>query len=414
MRASSDPDLKPPFSCASLLVAAAGAVLCALPGAAHAADDDFDRFTASAAVGLTSEDNVFRQTDAAGTASDNYRSIEAGLRFNVPVSKQQLVGEAAGRDVRFGRFDELDHQAWRLATAWLWEVGSRIEGRAGYSAESVLASLANLASGTQSATPNQLRIQRFDAEAAMDVGSRWRLRGMAERIRHHNSSPLFRTSDMTRHGVEAHLTYLASSGSRFGFFGTYAEADLPNPQTIVLLRIDNSHRQHRLGGLIEWVPTAKSRFVIRGGQVARDYLQFPQRDYMSWMGSVTYDWRPTERVSVVAVAQRDLSDFEQVNLGYVLTRGLAVRPTFHVGPRTRVSMNLETAVRSYRGDLALGTLANPGSFRERIHTLGVDMDFTLTQALGVRLFGRHEARDASSAAPQYQALVAGAELRATF
>ena len=50
---------------------------------------------------------MFRNTDAAGTASDNYRSVAAGLRFNLPISAQQVVGEAAGRDVRFGRFDEL-------------------------------------------------------------------------------------------------------------------------------------------------------------------------------------------------------------------------------------------------------------------------------------------------------------------
>ena len=75
---------------------------------------------------------------------------------------------------------------------------------------------------------------------------------------------------------------------------------------------------------------------------------------------------------------------------------------------------METSLRSYRGDVALGPLADPGSFRERIHVLGADLDFSITPAFGLRLFGRHDARTASSTAPEYQAGIAGLELHASF
>ncbi len=382
--------------------------------AAAAAEGGDDKFGATAAVGVTSEDNVFRQSDAAGTQSDSYRTVSAGLRFDLPVSGQRFTGDAAGSDQHFGKFSELDHQAWRLRGAWLWQVGSRLDGRVGYSAESVLSSLANLRSGTQSAAPNQLRIQRFDAEGALNVGTRWRVSAGVERIEHHNNSGQFQTSDMQRDGGSATLTYQSPSGNNIGVYADYADATLPNLQSVGLLRVDNSYRQKRMGGLLEWAPGTKSRLDIRGGYVARDYRQFPQRDLSTWTGSVSYEWRPAARFSLTAIAQRDVSEWEQVNVGYVLSRGIALRPALEVGPRTRISLNLESSRRIYRGDVALGPVANPGTFRESMLIAGMTVDFRLTPAFGLRLSGRHEGRRATDTVPEYGAGIYGLELRAEF
>ncbi|MDQ2639075.1 MAG: hypothetical protein M3Y79_00600 [Pseudomonadota bacterium] len=379
-----------------------------------AAEDGEDKFGATAAVGLTGEDNVFRQPGATGPQSDAYRIISAGLRLELPVSGQRFRGEAAGSDQHFDKFSELDHQAWSLRTAWLWQAGSRLDGRIGYSAESVLSSLANLRSGTQSAAPNQLRIQRFDAEGALNVGVRWRLSAGVERIEHHNNSGQFQTSDMQRDGGSATLTYQSPAGNSIGVYASYADATLPNLQSVGLLRVDNSYRQHRMGGLLQWAPAAKSRFDLRGGYVARDHRQFPQRDLSTWTGSVTYEWRPSSRVAIAAVAQRDVSEWEQVNVGYVLSRGIALRPAFSIGPRTQISLNLESSHRIYRGDVALGPVANPGTFRENLFIAGLTMDFRLTPTFGLRLFGRHEGRRASDTVPEYGAALYGLELRANF
>lgn len=383
-------------------------------GVATGAESGEDKFSATAAVGVTTEDNVFRQPDGTGTQNDSYRTITAGLRFDLPVSGQRFQGEAAGSDQDFRKFSELDHQAWRLRTAWLWQVGTRLDGRVGYSAESVLSSLANLRSGAQSAAPNQLRIQRFDAGGALNVGTRWRLGAAVERIEHHNNSGQFQTSNMQRDGGSATLTYQSPSGNSIGMYADYADATLPNLQTVGLLRVDNSYRQHRMGGLMEWAPASKSRLSLRGGYVARDYRQFPQRDLSTWTGVVSYEWRPSPRVSITAIAQRDVSEWEQVNVGYVLARGIALRPSLEIGPRLQVSLNLESSRRIYSGDVALGPVASPGRFRESMLIAGVTMDFSVTPTFGLRLFGRHEGRSASDTVPEYGAGVYGLELRANF
>lgn len=416
MPASSGPDIRSPRgrSAQPTVRRMLAAILAFSVSAANAAEEDEDKFGFNAAVGLTSEDNVFRQPGAAGPEGDTYRSITAGIRFDVPFSGQRLRGEAAGSDLHFNEFSELDHQAWRVGGAWLWQVGSRLDGRVGYTAESVLASLANLRSGTQSSAPNQLRIQRFDAQGALSIGTRWRLSGAVERIEHLNSSSLFETSDMQRDGGSATLAYLSPSGNSIGVYANYADATLPNLQTVGLLRVDNSYRQHRMGGLFEWEPANKSRLSLRGGYVARDYRQFPQRDLSTWTGMASYEWRPSAKLSVAVVAQRDVSEWEQVNVGYVLARGIALRPSLEVGERTVVSLNLEASRRIYRGDVGLGPVSDPGTFRESMLIAGLTVDYRFTPAFGLRLFGRHEGRKASSTAPEYSAGIYGVELRASF
>jgi hypothetical protein len=256
---------------------------------------------------------------------------------------------------------------------------------------------------------------RFDADGGYVVDERWELRGAFNRIVHENTSEEFESSDMTRDEVSAMLLFLRPSGSRIGLNASYADARLPNPQLIGLLtRVDNSHTQRRYGGLLDWVPTDKSRLALRGGYVGRNYRQFPERNYDSWSGSVSYEWRASEKTMVTALVRRDISETEQVNVGYIIVRAAALQPAFQMGDKTHLALNFEISERNYRGDLALGLPGAAARLNEVVGLVGANLDFQATTILGIRLFGRHEFRRANSDFPDYRAGVVGAEVRATF
>jgi hypothetical protein len=413
MHASSGHRL-PAAVCASRRCLAAAAAIVLAPAALSAAEDEKD-FELTAAVSLTREDNIFRLPEEAAPEGDTYRSAWGGISFSYPLSAQRLVGEARISTIQYDSFEELDHEAWSLRGAWLWQVGPRLDGQVGVTAQSALASLANLSGGAQSSVPNELRIWRFDADGGYDVAGRWQLRGSFNRIEHRNESEEFESSDMTRDEVGATLLYVRPSGSRLGLEASHADARLPNPQLIGLLtRVDNSHTQRRYGGLLDWVPTDKSRLTLRGGRVSRSYRQFPERDYDSWAGSVVYEWRASEKTMVTALVRRDISDTEQVNVGYVVARTAALQPAFQMGDKTHLALNFEINDRSYRGDLALGLPAEAARLREVVGVVGANLDFQATTIFGLRLFGRHEFRRANSDYPDYRAGIAGVEVRATF
>jgi exopolysaccharide biosynthesis operon protein EpsL len=389
-------------------------LLALLPARALAAAEDDRDFELTAAISLTNEDNIFRLPEAGEPEGDMYRSAWGGISFSYPLSKQRLVGEARLSTIRYDTFEELDHEAWSLRGAWLWQVGTRLDGQVGVTAQSALASLANLNAGEQSTIPNELRVWRFDADGGYVVAGRWQLRGSFNRIVHENGSAEFESSDMTRDELGATLVYLRPSGSRVGLNASYAEARLPNPQLIgVLTRVDNSHTQRRYGGLLDWVPTDKSRLALRGGYVGRRYRQFQERDYDGWSGSISYEWRASEKTMVTAVVRRDISETEQVNVGYVIARAAALQPAFQMGDKTYLALNFEVSERSFRGDVALGQPAQT-QLREVVGLVGANLDLQATDIFGLRLFGRHEFRRANSDFPDYRAAIIGAELRATF
>ena len=396
---------------------AAGAVASVLipGGPVLAAEEDEKEFELTAAISLTREDNIFRVPEESIPQGDTYRSAWGGINFSYPLSAQRLVGEARISTNQYNEFEELDHEAWSLRGAWLWQVGPRLEGQVGVTAQSALASLANLSGGAQSAVPNELRIWRFDADGGYVVAGRWQLRGAFNRIEHRNESEEFESSDMTRDEVGLTLVYIRPSGSRLGVEASYADARLPNPQLIGLLtRVDNSHTQRRYGGLLDWVPTEKSRLALRGGYVGRRYGQFPERDYDSWFGSVSYEWRASEKTMVTALVRRDISETEQVNVGYVIARAAALQPAFQMGDKAQLALNFQISERTFRGDLALGPPAQGAQLREVVGVVGANLDFQATDIFGLRLFGRHEFRRANSDFPDYRAGIVGAEVRAKF
>lgn len=389
--------------------------LALLPALAPAAEDDDKEFELTAAISLTNEDNIYRLPEASDPDGDMYRTAWGGINFVYPVSAQRLIGEARISTNQYDTYEELDHEAWSLRGAWLWRAGSRLDGLVGVTAQSALASLANLSGGAQSSTPNELRIWRFDADGGYVVDGRWELRGAFNRIVHENQAEQFESSDMTRDEIGATLVFLRPSGSRIGLNASYADARLPNPQLIgVLTRVDNSHTQRRYGGLLDWVPTDKSRLALRGGYVGRNYRQFPERNYDSWSGSVSYEWRASEKTMVTAQVRRDISETEQVNVGYIIIRAAALQPAFQMGDKTHLTLNFEISERNYRGDLALGLPGQAARFSEVVGLVGANLDFQATGIFGLRLFGRHEFRRANSDFPDYRAGLVGAEVRATF
>lgn len=415
MHASSGRSRAPIARTRSRALAVGVAVFALLPAVASAAAEDDKDFTLTAAISLTNEDNIYRLPEASDPEGDLYRTAWGGVSFIYPVSAQRFTGDARISTIQYDTFEELDHEAWSLRGAWLWRAGPRLDGQVGVTAQSALASLANLSGGVLSSTPNELRVWRFDADGGYVVDGRWELRGAFNRIVHENTSEQFESSDMTRDEVGATLTFLRPSGSRLGLNASYADARLPNPQLIGLLtRVDNSHTQRRYGGLLDWVPTDKSRLALRGGYVGRNYRQFPDRNYDSWSGSLSYEWRASEKTMVTALVRRDISETEQVNVGYIIVRAAALQPAFQMGDKTHLALNFEISERNYRGDLALGLPGAAAQLSEVVGLVGANLDFQATQIFGFRLFGRHEFRRANSDFPDYRAGIVGAEVRATF
>jgi exopolysaccharide biosynthesis operon protein EpsL len=320
-----------------------------------------DRVRVSAGEEITQDDNVFRVSPAAapsGGGEDTYRTTSVALDVDVPVEEQRFQGNFAVNSQRYDRFDALDLDAHDGSVRWLWKAGGNVDGTIGYRDTLALASLANVQAGVQTAIPNTLDTRASVLETVYRPAARWRLRGGWRSTDQANSAIEYRISDANIDALEAEADYVTRADNRLGLVIRSADGRLPNQQIVGTTFVDNSYSERSIAVLAQWAVTSKSRVAASVGRFERSYAQLPQRGYTGPTYDAKYEWRPTGRVVLEVSAHHGLSPYEEVQVGFVLSRGVSSRLSLGLGDKVTLSLEGEQAHRTYLGDagLVLGSL----------------------------------------------------------
>jgi hypothetical protein len=315
-----------------------------------------DRVRVSAGEEITQDDNVFRVSPAAapsGGGEDTYRTTSVALDVDVPVEEQRFQGNFAVNSQRYDRFDALDLDAHDGSVRWLWKAGGNVDGTIGYRDTLALASLANVQAGVQTAIPNTLDTRASVLETVYRPAARWRLRGGWRSTDQANSAIEYRISDANIDALEAEADYVTRADNRLGLVIRSADGRLPNQQIVGTTFVDNSYSERSIAVLAQWAVTSKSRVAASVGRFERSYAQLPQRGYTGPTYDAKYEWRPTGRVVLEVSAHHGLSPYEEVQVGFVLSR-----LSLGLGDKVTLSLEGEQAHRTYLGDagLVLGSL----------------------------------------------------------
>jgi exopolysaccharide biosynthesis operon protein EpsL len=351
---------------------------------------------------VTHEDNVFRlagardPTPILGSSSkgDTYRVTSFGFNLDVPVSRQRLLASLTWNDTRYHRFTVLNLNGHEGRAAWQWQVGDDLGGQLGYTESLTLASLANIQSGVQSSTPNTLKITNAYVNAAYKLTPRWQLRGELGRLQQSNSVPERKVNDISVESSDLTFSYVTPADNQIGLNMRVADASFPNPLFIAGIPLDNAYRQKNVAVVADWTLTGRSHVSARAGRVSRSYAQLPQRDFDGETYHAAYDWKPTGKLTLTAMAQKDISATEQVNVGFVLVKRVGLYPALRLTEKTSLSGFLENSDREYAGDpgLVLGTVP-PRS--ERVRSAGMTVSYRPTASVTLFVALRRETRTAT-------------------
>ncbi len=390
----------------------------AIPGVAVALwNDQLEIF---AAQSISQDDNIFRlgrsvdPTPILGTTAtgDRYLSTSAGVRFDVPVSAQRFIGSATVERRRHDRFSNLDLDGHVAEVAWLWQVGRRFDGRVGYSNEYLLGSFANLQGGIQTRSPNFIRLRRTLGEAGIQLATNWELRGSLAERQHSNSAPEFQVSDARIDEADLTLNFTSRSGNSIGLSVQSESGWLPRRQLVGGVLVDNSYEQRSAATVLDWRITEPSRVNVRVGRVSRSYRDVYERDFSGWTLDAEYDWRPTTRFSMTALAERNISASEEVNIGFVFVERLALRPRLRITDRFELSANIEHSEREYLGDPAL-QLIEGSRVTEQGRAAGLTLGWTATSLVHLSLAWRRQERDSVLQFAEYEAELLTFQVRVT-
>jgi len=257
-----------------------GAVTCA--PAFAAADDVFRPYVG---YSFAYDENVLGSRmapiPAARICRNTSRRAEAGIAINKRISQQVLSAKLNLSHVTYDHLRALDNDGKDFLGNWNWHVGDRVEGNLGASYVQGLAPfvegltpLANLS--TQERNLRTQRREFFDGSWLLHPS--WRLRGGLSRDSLNYDLDSQKVGNRTEDMAEAGVDYLASSGSTFGVQLRHTRGDLPNPQQLGALVVDNSYDQNEVKAKINWLLTGKTQLQFLGGYVQRKHDFFSERD----------------------------------------------------------------------------------------------------------------------------------------
>jgi exopolysaccharide biosynthesis operon protein EpsL len=381
-------------------------------------DDKLELFVAQA---VTRDDNVFRISSgldpaaALGSSSkgDTYSTTSLGFNLDVPVSRQRFQGGVTWNKTRYERFTILNLDGHQGQGTWLWQLGNDISGQLGYTETFALAWLANIQSDVQSSTPNFLTIRRAFFNAAYMLTPRWRLRGEAGRLKQSNEVPERKVNDTVTDSVDLTVSHVTPVSNQIGLSVRVEDGRLPNRQFVARTLFDNSYRQQSVAAVTDWTLTGSSHVSARVGSVRRSYTQLPQRDFEGATFNAAYDWKPTGKLTLIAAAQKGISTTEQINVGFVLVKGVALRPTLRLTDKVDIAGVLEYNNREYRSDPALALGVVP-SRTDHVRSSAVTASYRPIRTVTLQMALLHETRSSTAAFGDYAANVVSVSARIGF
>lgn len=398
-----------------LAFALAAAGLLAGPIDALALDNG--RFTPFVDAKVGYDDNVFRISQdlvpsaAIGSSSkaDIYRRTSLGFDLDLALSRQRLRAGVAWDDTRYQRFTDASFTGRDLHATWLWRLGDRLSGRLGHTETTALASFAFI----QARTPDVLDTRQTFWDAKYLLAARWQAEAGLSRIEQTNRDPAHRASDIRIVGGESTLSYVSRAHNSIGLRVHAEDGRFPNPEPVGGALVDNAYRQTGADLVADWTLSGASHLSGRIGRVSRRYVQLPQRDFAGDTARAEYQWKPTGKLSLNAIVERDLSAYEDIRSNFVLVKGITLRPILRLSDKIELAGTLESSVLDYLGDPGVAPGAAAGR-QDRVHAAGLSLSYRPTRAATLQFSVRRERRSSNVPLADYDADTAFASVRIAF
>ena len=334
---------------------------------------------------VTHDDNIFRISKDLDPEGDTYRTTSLGFNLDAPVSRQRFQMRYTWNATRYDRFTDLDSDSHDARAIWLWQFGNDASGQLGYTETSALASFAF----TQSRTPDRLKTQQAFFNAAYMVTPRWRLQAGVRGLDQTNGDPLRQIFDVNVLYTDVTVSYVTPANTSAGLSARTEDGSFPNPGSA-----DNAYHQDSVGVVADWTVTGASHVSARADRVSRRYAHVPQQNFDGNTARAEYDWKPTGKLSLAAIAQRDIYPYLDIGSSFVLIKGVTLRPTLSLTEKIDVSGIFDYSIRDFLGNPGLTSGVSP-SRTDRVRSAAATVSYRPARTLTLLMSAQREARSSN-------------------
>jgi exopolysaccharide biosynthesis operon protein EpsL len=335
------------------------------------------------------DDNLLRVPEGAaafgGGRSDRWWQREAGLLFDKTYSRQRISLVAKLSRYDFDRFKQLDYNGKDLQATWFWQLGNRLQGKAGMLQEQTLASYTDLQSDQRNLRHRRARF----AEGAWHFHPSWQVRAGLRRDTYNYELSAQRVNDRTEDAAEIELGYLPASGSTVGLVARRIEGRFPYPRGIGPAASGDGFTQDELKARVLWLATGSTSVDALIGYTRRDQAPHGFGRASGLMGRIHATYQPRGKVTYNAAVWRDFEPLESTDVSYTLNNGASVGARWDATAKIRIDANAARVRRQY----AVGAdIAGLGSVRDATRTRSLSATWSPKPTLQVKAMLAHEAR----------------------
>ena len=349
---------------------------------------------------FTKDSNLFRVADGAPRADDLISTTSLLAGVNQPIGRQRLFADVVARYNRFQDNNQFNNTGYGLNTGVDWATVESLSGTLAYSLNRTLTSFSADGVAAVTTTPNLERSQQFLARGQLGGDAPLVLEATFTHRKLDYSAASFAANEFSQNTAGLGAQYRTSGLLTLGAALRATRGEYPF--AVGPAQADKYDRND-LDLTAVWTPTGQSKVAVRLSFGQEDHDLIKARDFSGATGSLTWQYKPTGKLTFTTDLIRDtgaeasFNGFNFANASPIgnnsqLSSAVRVRGLWEATAKIQVNADARYAER----DLVNGLVAG-GTDKTAQASLGAQYSATRNWVLGCNL--AREKRGGATPAP---------------
>jgi hypothetical protein len=254
-----------------------------------------------------------------------YYGLGAGLRLNLPVSRQRFEADLSATRYQYDNFSQLDYTGYNARGLWDWRAGNDWYGQVGGGFRQARQTISTQVGFF---VPNLVRYYDGLANARYALTPRWELQAGTTVYSYRFVDDALRFANFDSYTWDLGAKYTSLQGNSTGVRLRYDHGEWPNRFASTAALFGQKYDQYTLSAVLDWRLTPDSRLHGDVGYTSRQREQAVEGNFSGPSGTLTYDLTLSGKSLLRASVYQTRGPFESTIANYTKQTGIDITPSY--------------------------------------------------------------------------------------
>jgi exopolysaccharide biosynthesis operon protein EpsL len=314
----------------------------------------------------------------------------AGLRLDLPVSRQRFQLDASATWYRYNQYSDLNYTGYAVRGIWNWRAGNDWYGQIN-------------AGAAQSRQPNTtgiginppILVKNYDelVDVHYALTPRWEFNGALNAAQARYDAAAFQSGDFNMTAQSIGATYRTPSGNGTGVRLTFEQGEWPNQPPVGTALLDNRYTQYTLAMVFDWRLTGRSQLSGNVGYTARTRSTVGQSNRVDGpSGQIDYTYSLGGKSRIQASLYQTFGPLNDPTATYAQTTGLNLGYAYQATAKLGLQANASWQQIAYLGE---SLIPDSAQRRDTYATFGLGAKYQATRTLAFSVGAQYQNRDSN-------------------